>query len=259
MADPRTQDRLAALRRTARALAAALLLACPLPGGAAAAEQFTPAQRAEIVRILHEALTQDPSILRDAVAAMQNDDMRRETEASRASIAAHRAALVTAADPVAGNPKGSVTIVEFYDTRCPYCRKMEPMMDRLLVQDHDVRLVYKDLPILGPASVLAAHALLAAQRQNGYEKLRSALMQAPPEYTKADILASARKLGLDDARLAHDMDNPAIEARLSTNLRLASALGIDGTPALVIGDALIPGAAELADLQKAIASARAAR
>jgi len=224
-----------------------------------AAEAFTPAQRAEIVRILREALKRDPSILRDAVEAMKSDDMRRESEAMRTAIVAHREVMVTPDDPVAGNPKGTATIVEFYDTRCPYCRTIEPTMAKLLTQDHEVRLVYKDLPILGPASVLAAHALLAAQRQNGYDRLRTALMQAPPDYTKDQILAVARTVGLDDARLAHDMDNTAIDARLDANLALAKALAIDGTPALVIGDTLVPGAVELPELEKAIATARAAR
>lgn len=132
-------------------------------------------------------------------------------------------------------------------------------MESFLAKDHRVRLVYKDLPILGPASVVAAHALLAAQQQNGYEKLRTALMQAPPDFTQAQILATARKVGLDDARLARDMDSPVIEARIAANLQSANALGIDGTPALVIGNVLVPGAVELADLQKDIATARAAQ
>jgi protein-disulfide isomerase len=259
MPESQMPNPLATMRRAARALAAAVLLIFPLLAGPATAVDFTPAQRAEIVRILREALKQDPSILRDAVQAMKDDDMRREADASRAAIAAHRSAMVTPDDPVAGNPKGAVTIVEFYDTRCPYCRKIEPTMEQLLTQDHDVRLVYKDLPILGPASVLAAHVLLAAQQQNGYEKLRTALMQAPPDYTKEQILAIARKVGLDDLRLARDMDSASINARLDANLRLAGALGIDGTPALVIGDALVPGAIELADLEQAVATARAAR
>jgi len=132
-------------------------------------------------------------------------------------------------------------------------------MARLLAQDHSVRLVYKDLPVLGPASVLAAHALLAAQQQNGYDKLRAALMHAPPEYTKEQVLAIARKVGLDVDRLARDMDDPAIATRLDANLALATALGIDGTPALVVGDVLVPGAIELSELEKDIATARAAR
>ena len=237
---------------------AALLILPPLVG-LASADEFSPAQRAEIVRILREAMKQDPSILRDAVDALKDDDTHREADAARAAIVAHRDAMVTPADPVAGNPKGAVTIVEFYDTRCPYCRAMEPTMARLLTQDHDVRLVYKDLPILGPASVLAAHALLAAQQQNGYDRLRTALMQAPPDYTKEQILAIARKFGLDGARLSHDMDSAAIDARLDANVQLAKALALDGTPALVIGDTLVPGAIELAELEKAVATARAAR
>lgn len=245
--------------RLARTLAAALLLIVPLTAGPVVAAEFTPAQRAEIVQILRDALKQDPTILRDAVDALRQDDTQRDAEASRAAILAHREAMVTPDDPVAGNRNGSATIIEFYDTRCPYCRQMEPTMTRLLQQDHNVRLVYKDLPILGPPSVIAAHALLAAQKQGGYEKLRTALMKAPPDYTKEGVLAIARTLGLDDVRLAKDMDDPVIAARLNANLALARALGIDGTPALVIGDTLIPGAVELAELEKDIAAARATR
>jgi protein-disulfide isomerase len=252
--------------RLARTLAAAVLLIVPLAAGPSIAaqstptqstpSQFSPAQRAEIVQILRDALKQDPTILRDAVDSMKQDDAQRDADASRAAILAHRDAMVTPDDPVAGNKNGTATIIEFYDTRCPYCRQMEPTMTRLLRQNPDVRLVYKDLPILGPPSVIAAHALLAAQKQGGYEKLRTALMNLPPDYTKDEVLATARKLGLDDVRLAKDMDDPAIAARLDANLQLARALGIDGTPALIIGDTLIPGAVEMAELEKDIAAAR---
>jgi protein-disulfide isomerase len=232
--------------------ALAALAACSLLARPVAAEEFSPTQRAEIVRIVRDALLRDPTILHDALQSMKDADMRN-------AIEAHRAALVTPADPVAGNVNGTVTVVEFYDTRCPYCREIEPTIAQLLVRDHSVRLVYKDLPVLGPASVLAAHALLAAQQQNGYDKLRAALMHAPPDYTKDGILAIARKVGLNPDRLAHDMDDPAIANRLDANLALASALGIDGTPALVVGDVLVPGAIELSELEKDIATARAAQ
>ena len=245
--------------RLARTLAAALLLIVPLIAGPSVAAEFTQAQRAEIVQILREALKQDPSILRDAVDALRQEDAQRDTDASRAAILAHRDALVTPDDPVAGNKDGTATIIEFYDTRCPYCRQMEPTMTRLLQRDHNVRLVYKDLPVLGPPSVIAAHALLAAQKQGGYDKLRTALMKLPPNYTKDGVLATARSLGLDDARLGKDMDDPAIAARLDANVQLARALGIDGTPALIIGDTLIPGAVDMAELEKDVAAVRAAR
>jgi protein-disulfide isomerase len=235
-----------------------LLLPCLAAGLfslSASAGEFTPAQRAEIVQILRDALKQDPSILRDAVAAMQAD----EGDHQRAALVAAKDALIDPADPVGGNPKGDVTIVEFFDTRCPYCRKLEPTMADLLTRDHGVRLVYKDLPILGPASVLGSKALLAAQKQGGYEKLRAAIMTAPPQTTEAIIQDAAQRLSLDWKRLRHDMDDPAIQARIDANLKLARSVGIEGTPALVIGGELIPGAVDLAELRKAVTTARGAQ
>ena len=220
--------------------------------------QFTPAQRAEIVAIMRDALKHDPSILRDAVAALQADDTEHQQAESQAALATNRDALVTPADPVAGNPHGDVTIVEFFDTRCPYCRRMEPVMQTFLAQDHGVKLVYKDLPILGPASTLGSKALIAAQQQGGYDKLREAVMQLPPDTTPAMIQAAAEKLGLDSDRLSHDMDAPAVRQRIDANLKLARALDIEGTPALVIGDTMVPGAVDLAELKKAVATARQA-
>ena len=220
------------------------------------AAEFTPAQRAEIVQILRDSLKQDPSILRDAVAALQTDEGDRQKAASRAAIAAAGSALNDPADPVGGNPKGDVTIVEFFDTRCPYCRKLEPAMDELLARDHGVRLVYKDMPILGPASMLGSKALLAAQKQGGYEKLRAAIMAAPPDTTKVTIQEAAKRLGLDWARLERDMDDPSIAARLQANIKLAQSLGIEGTPAMVIGGDLLPGAVELPELMQAVTKTR---
>ena len=220
------------------------------------ADEFTAAQRAEIVGIVRDALRQDPTILRDAVTALQADEGERQQASARAAIAAARDTLVDPSDPVAGNPKGDVTIVEFFDTRCPYCRKLEPVMADLLARDHGVRLVYKDLPILGSASVLGSKALLAAYQQNGYEKLRASIMEAPEQTTRPMIKDAAVHLGLDWTRLEHDMDNPAIQARIDANLKLAQSLGISGTPALVIGGELVPGAVDLAELQKMVGTAR---
>lgn len=226
-----------------------------LPGlGSAFAAEFTPAQRAEIVAVVRDALKQDPSILRDAVVALQADEGERSQAATRAAIG--RTQLVTPADPSVGNANGDVTIVEFFDTRCPYCRKMEPVMDNFLAKDGKVRLVYKDLPILGPASVLGTKALLAAQKQDAYAKMREAVMKLPPDTTLGQLEAAAHNLGLDWPRMARDMEDPATQARIDANLKLAHDLGIQGTPALVVGDDLIPGAVELPELQRAVAAAR---
>jgi protein-disulfide isomerase len=247
-----------AARRTALILLSAPMMLSPilLAARSARAAEFTPAQRAEIVGIVRDAMKQDPSILRDAVAALQADEGERTQAATRAAIAHHQGQLITPADPVAGDPHGDVTIVEFFDTRCPYCRRLEPVMDRFLASDRQVRLVYKDLPILGPASVLGSKALLAAQRQDAYGKMRDAVMRLPPDTTLPQIEAAARGLGLDWGRMSKDMEDPSVQARIDANVKLAHDLGIQGTPALVIGNDLVPGAVDLPDLQKAVAEAR---
>ncbi|MDW8399186.1 MAG: DsbA family protein [Acetobacteraceae bacterium] len=242
-------------RVSGAALAALLLLA-----GAAVAQPLSEAQREEVVRILRDALTRDPSILRDAIAAMQADDERREAEARRAAIRAEAAALLRdPADPVRGNPAGDVTIVEFYDVRCTFCRRLHPELEALIAADRGVRVVMKDLPILGPQSVWAARALLAAHRQGGYARLQDALLRMRGEPTEAAIQAEARRLGLDWQRLRRDMEDPAIMARIEANIALAQRLGISGTPALVIGDTLVPGAVDQRSLAAMVAAARAAQ
>jgi len=243
-----------------RFLAAALLLAGMAT--AAAAEGFTDAQRAEIVAILRQALKADPTILREAVTAMQADDEKNQQQATRGAIAASRSELVNGVgDPAIGNPKGDVTMVEFFDIRCPYCRQIEQTLAELIAKDANVRLVFKDMPILGPASVTGAKALLAAHRQdNGdssrYMKLRAALMRPGPEPTDETLRAAADKAGLDGTRLLADMQDPAIQARIDANLKLAEKLNVHGTPAMVVGDTLVPGAVSLKDLGQLVAQTR---
>lgn len=220
------------------------------------ADSFTPAQRDEIVAIIREALRSDPSILRDAVNAMQAEENARTQASARDAIGRLGDQLISPSDPVSGNPKGDVTIVEFFDTRCPYCRRIVPVLAEFLRQDRNVRIVHKDLPILGPASVLGSKALLAAQKQNGYEKMREAVMKLPSDTTLAQLEAAAKQVGLDWAKLSHDMEDPSVQARIDQNLKLARVLDIQGTPALIIGKQLIPGAVDLNDLKEAVAAAR---
>ena len=186
----------------------------------------------------------------------------RELAAQGLDAATIATLMADPADPVSGNPSGDVTVVEFFDTRCPYCRKLEPAMAALLGRDRGVRLVYKDLPILGPASVVGAKALLAAQLQSdrvpgGYEKLRDVLMRGGSDASNEGVLASARGVGLDPDRLGRDMESASVQGRIAANLQLARALGIQGTPALVIGDTLLPGAVDVAELQAAVQAERA--
>ena len=235
-------------------LAAAALAAAPTP---LSAEAFTPEQRAAIVEILREALRNDPSILEDAIAALQARDAAREREAARAAIAAHREALTNdPALPFKGAVRPTAVIAEFFDYRCPHCRRMAPVIAELLRSDSGLRIVLIDLPILGPASVTAARAALAAQRQGRYVEMHDALMRLRGEPTEAEITRIAAELRLDAERLRRDMADPGVARRIEANLRLAQALGVQGTPAYVVGEEIIPGAVSAEALRAAIARAR---
>jgi protein-disulfide isomerase len=226
----------------------------PAQGGA-----LTPAQRAEVISLIKQELVQDPSILRDAIAALQADDQASQASAqSKAITRLDKALFHDAADPSMGNPQASVSLVEFYDTRCPYCRAMRPEFAELIKRNADVRVIFKDIPILGPNSVIEARALLAAQRQGHYLAMQTALMSGSAVTPTDDYLRGlATKLGMDPDRLIRDMKDPEIAARLAANNELAQQLGVTGTPAIVIGDQLIPGAISLDDLQKLVAQAKA--
>ena len=234
------------------------VLAVLLWAGPAAADEFSPAQRQEIVSVLRDALKRDPSILRDAMAAVQADEAHQQAEAGRALVARVRDRLVEPTDPVAGNPLGDATLVLFYDTRCPYCRRMAPALAELLRTDPGVRVVYKDLPILGPPSLLESRALLAAQRQGGYFKLQDDIMQSPPG-TRDSLRADAERLGLNGGLMLRDVDDPLIAARLDRNVELAKALELQGTPAIIGGGQLVPGAMEIGDLRQLVADIRAGK
>ena len=196
--------------------------------------------------------------MRDALAALEAAETRDRETAAREAIRAQAEALYrNPADPVRGNPQGRSPSSEFFDARCGYCKQLHPAMEQLLRRQRDVRLVMKDLPILGPTSVLASRALLAAQRQGKYGELHDALLKLRDEPAEPVLRREAERLGLDWPRLRRDMDDPALQARIAANLRLAQALHIEGTPALLIGETLIPGAVDLATLERLVAEARA--
>lgn len=228
--------------------------------GPALAQGFTPEQRAEIIDILRRALREDPSILREAFEAVQEAEERERTSTQRDAIIANRAAIFEDSnDPVKGNPNGDVTLVEFFDLRCPYCRRLHGDMDALLRRDRGVRVVLKDIPILGPASITASRALFASQRQGKYVEYYNALMRVRGELNEQALRTEAERVGLDWARIRRDMEDPAIQARIDANLRLARTLRIDGTPAIIVGDTLVPGAVDQATLTRMVADQRQAQ
>jgi protein-disulfide isomerase len=147
-------------------------------------------------------------------------------------------------------------LVEFFDYNCQYCRRVAPTVVELEEADPDLRLVYKEFPILGPGSHFAARAALASRNQGRYVRFHNALMQANEQVTEETVMDIAREVGLDTERLEQDMQDPAIEEAIARNLQLANALGITGTPSFIIGQEVVPGAVDLRTLQGLIARTR---
>jgi protein-disulfide isomerase len=225
-----------------------------LPWRPTAAGEFTPAQRQAIESVVRDYLTNNPDVLLGALRAAKVKLDRDADAKTAALIADHRHQIYDDPQtPVGGNPHGNVTLVEFFDYRCPYCKETQPTLEKLLAENSRLRLVYKELPILGPVSVTAAHAALAAARQGKYETFHRAMMAARGNIADATVLQIARSVGLDVDRLERDMAAPEIGKAITANIKLADALDINGTPAFVIGDRMIPGAVDLAGLQRLVA------
>jgi len=149
-----------------------------------------------------------------------------------------------------------VTIVEFFDYRCPYCKTMTDALFDIVKADGKVKLVMKDLPVLGPDSVLAARAALAARNQKKYEEFHKAMMHLKGPLNEQTILKTAAEAGLSAEKLKKDMEDQQIDKAINDNLQLAHALGVNGTPAFIVGDQLIPGAMPPAALKQLIDQAR---
>ena len=162
------------------------------------------------------------------------------------------ASLIRAGDPVFGNPAAAVTIMDFYDIRCPPCRRMNVRFNRLMKSDHDFRYVPVDYPILGKPSVLGTKALFAAALQHKYRPLRHILMRQKRKPTMAILKADAQTAGIDWPSLKAAMNGPAVTARLAANLARGHGLGLKYVPSWYIGHQRIIGSISYADLVKTV-------
>ena len=237
------------------ALACAFLAIAPARPLEAA--EITPEQRKAIEAIIHDYLMQNPDVLIEALREAEAK-ANTETDAKAAQVLRdrHHEVFDDPATPVGGDPRGDVTIVEFFDYRCPYCKQVHPAIQKLLDQDRKLRFVYKEFPVLGEQSDIAAHAALAAKLQGKYEPLHNAMMAAKGQITEEVVYRLAGSVGLDVDRLKRDITDPEIDRALSANRSLAKALDLRGTPGFVIGDHIIPGAVDLDALKTMVADAR---
>ncbi|HWB48401.1 MAG TPA: DsbA family protein [Stellaceae bacterium] len=230
------------------------LAASALPARAA---DFTPDQKREVEAIVRDYLKTHPEVLIDAIQSAEDKLKADAKDKAAQALTAHRHEVFDDdQSPVAGNPKGDVTLVEFFDYRCPYCKQVEPALEKLIAEDRQLRFVFKEFPVLGPESETAARVALAAKKQGKYDAFHRAMMATPGHIDEATIYRVAASAGLDVDRVKQDMKSPDISKELKANLDLGKALDLDGTPSFIIGDTIVPGAISASDLKQLIADAR---
>ena len=222
------------------------------------AAEFNDGQRREMESIIRDYLLANPELLKEMSVLLEQKEKLAENEQRKAALVSNAEQIFhDKTDFVAGNPKGNVTMVEFFDYNCGWCKKGFPEVLSLLETDKDLRFVLKEFPIFGEDSEYAARAAIAAIRQGKYWDLHMAMFQHEGKLAKNSVDEIAAGLGLNMDQLKKDMDDPATAEILVRNRNLAESLAINGTPAFIIDDRLVPGYLPKAELASAINDVRA--
>lgn len=233
------------------------LALCLTSFSAHAETALNDSQRQEVEKLVRETLMKNPEIIMQAIEVLRERQAKAEEESRMKSIISLKDKLEnTPFSPVAGNPKGDVTIVEFFDYNCTYCKRSLPMVMELLKADPNIRYVFKEFPILAETSQIAARAALAAQVQGKYFDFHRMMMEAGGGITEDKIYKVAEKVGINVAKLKEDMKDPRIDEELKANYALTRELDISGTPAFIVGEEMIPGMPSPGSLEEAINKVR---
>jgi len=239
--------------------AAAVLLA--LGVAAAPAQSVSEAQRGEFEKIIRNYLINNPEVLQEAIAELEKRQAKAEAEKHKVAVKDNADALFNSPrHVVVGNPKGDVTFVEFFDYNCGYCKRALEDMNALMKADPKLRVVLKEFPVLGPASMDAARVGVAVRMQDKtgkkYLEFHQKLLTGRGQVDKARALAAAKEVGMDVARIERDLGSDEVRASIEESFKLAEKLGLNGTPSYVIGGDVVVGAVGLATLREKINGAR---
>ena len=223
-----------------------------------------PANKAQIEQIVKEYILQHPEVLLESVRLYQDREHAAQQQKAKSAVASRQPELLNdpaspATRPAAAKPGDEITIVEFFDYRCGFCRRVNPTLMKLLAGDPNLRLVFKEFPILGPESVIAAKAGLAAEKQGKYLTYHQAMMTTNATVNAETIEQVAKQAGLDWTRMKTDMESPEIAKTIEKNTALATALDVSATPTFVIGSEMVSAALDTEGFRKLIAKAQAER
>lgn len=214
-------------------------------------------QEQRVQELVRETLLTNPEILMEAMQILQERQEQAKAAQQRMTLATVKDAIIDGPlTPKSGNLKGDVTMIEFFDYNCGYCKRVFPGVMEVIKTDGNIRFVSKEFAILGPGSEAAARAALAAELQGKYMEMHVALMEIRGRIDEAKVLKTAEKVGLDMEKLKEDMKSDKVTAEINSTRDLARGLNITGTPAFIIGDQIIPGAVPPEALKEVIAEVR---
>jgi protein-disulfide isomerase len=220
---------------------------------------FSQSQKTEIGQIARDFLLEHPEVLQDMAMVLQAREAEKTAALQKNAFSDHKNLIYSSVNQtVLGNPNGDVTLVEFFDYNCGYCRAALKDMDALLENDKNLKIVLKEFPVLGVASreVAVVASALRMQSSGLYLKFHNAVMSEQEPSDGAKALELAKKAGADMPRLARDMADPAIEEGIKESLAIGQRLGIDGTPSYVLADTVVPGAVGAEKLEAMITNVR---
>lgn len=218
-----------------------LTLATSFSAQPLSAKTFDDQEKAAIKQLVKEYLLEKPEIIREALQELEIRAAKEEKQRQKKLVTENQELLLNEKySYITGNPKADVTVVEFFDYNCPYCRQSLSDIVKLLDEDKNIRVVLKEYPILGEASQQASLAAIAARKQNKYMEYHKALLSAKGRINKATIIAVAEKVGLDTKKLEKDMASKEVKEELQKNIEVGVKLGINGTPTFIFNDQVIP-------------------
>ena len=231
------------------------------PAAATAPQEFSSAQTREIENIVKNYVVQHAEVLQEAMEALDKRQKEADADKARTTIKDNKATIFNSSHQVVlGNPQGNVTMVEFFDYNCAFCKRALPDMLDLIKTDSDLKFVLKEFPVLGPGSLEAAHVAVAARMQDSsgkkYMEFHQKLLGARGPADKVHALAVAKDVGFDMARLEKDMNSDEAKATIEENMKLADVLGVNGTPSYVVGDEVVVGAVGVDELRAKIKNGR---
>ena len=220
------------------------------------ADEFSEKQRAELGPLIRDYLMHNPEVLQEAMAELDRRQKAAEEARRETVIGQNKAEIFSSSvGTVVGNPQGKVTLVEFFDYNCGYCKRALDDIGKLMKNQPELRVVLRDFPVLGPGSVEAAQVAAAVRNQlkgDAFWQFHNRLLLSRGSVGKAQALAAAKESGVDMDLLAKDQASPAVKAGLEGTMKLADALNLTGTPSFVVGQDVVVGAVGYAELKDRI-------